>query len=107
MDHLGDLEHLVLLGVLQAGPDAYGVTIRDEIRRRARRDLTLGTIYKSLARLEAKGLVAARVGEPTPVRGGRSKRYYDVTAGGRSAVRANLAAIRRMAAGLDAILETP
>lgn len=107
MDHLGELEYTVLLAVLQAGAEAYGVEIRDEIRRRARRDLTLGTIYKTLARLEAKGLVAARRGEPTPVRGGRAKRYYDVTANGRRAMRTSLAALRRMAAGLDVGLDVP
>jgi len=54
---LGELEQLVLLGVLRVGRDAYGVPVHDEIHRRAGRDLTLGTIYKTLTRLEDKGLV--------------------------------------------------
>lgn len=107
MDTLGDLEQLVLLAVLQVGSDAYGIPVQTEIRRRAHRDLTLGTIYKTLARLEAKGLVTSRVGEPTAERGGRAKRYYVVTAAGRRALRHSLAAIQRMAAGLDVGLETP
>lgn len=107
MEYLGELEHLVLLAILQSDPEAYGVTIRDEIQRRARRDLTLGTIYKTLGRLEAKGFVAARQGEPTPVRGGRAKRYFDVTPSGRRAMRASVATLRRMGAGLDVGLDTP
>jgi PadR family transcriptional regulator, regulatory protein PadR len=107
MDTLGELEQVVLLAVLQAGDDAYGVVVRDEIRRRTRRDLTLGTIYKTLARLEAKGLVTARQGEPTAERGGRAKRYYGVTTAGRRAVRSTFVALRRMASGLDVGLDTP
>jgi DNA-binding PadR family transcriptional regulator len=107
MEHLGELEHLVLLAVLQAGDDAYGVTVREEIRRRARRDLTLGTVYKTLTRLEAKGFVTARQGEPTAERGGRAKRYYGVTAAGQRAVKGTFGTLRRMAAGLDVGLEAP
>lgn len=107
MDSLGDLEQVVLLAVLQAGGDAYGVPVQGEILRRARRDLTLGTIYKALSRLEAKGLVASRVGEPTAERGGRAKRFYSVTAAGKRLLRQNLFALRRMAAGLDVGLDTP
>jgi len=81
--------------------------VRDEIRRRVRRDLTLGTVYKTLTRLEAKGFVTARQGEPTAERGGRAKRYYSVTAAGRRAVRGTLVALRRMAAGLGIGMDTP
>ena len=77
---LGELEQVVLLAVLRVGADAYGVPIHDEIQRRAGRDLTLGTIYKTLSRLEAKGLVASHVGEPTAQRGGRRTRCYIVSA---------------------------
>ena len=107
MDTLGELEQLVLLAVLQAGDQAYGVPVQQAIVQRARRDLTLGTIYKTLSRLENKGLVASRVGEPTAERGGRAKRYYSVTAAGRRAIRQSLATLRRMAIGLDVGLDTP
>jgi len=107
MDTLGDLEQIVLLAVLRSGDDAYGVPVQDEIRRRARRELALGTIYKTLSRLEAKGLVASRVGEPTSERGGRAKRYYSVTASGKRVLRQNLYALRRMAAGLDIGFDAP
>lgn len=107
MTMLGELEQVVLLAVLQAGDQAYGVPVQSEIRRRARRTLTLGTIYKTLARLETKGFVASRLGEPTAERGGRAKRYYTLTPAGRQAVRGSLAALRRMAAGLDVGLQAP
>jgi DNA-binding PadR family transcriptional regulator len=107
MEPLGDLEQIVLLAVLQSGDQAYGVPVQQEVRQRARRDLTLGTIYKALSRLETKGLVASRVGEPTSERGGRAKRYYTVTAAGKRALRENLFALRRMAAGLDVGLDAP
>ena len=104
---LGDLEQLVLLALLRIGPDAYGVSVRDTVHGQAGRDLTLGTIYKTLARLEAKGLVASRVGDPTPERGGRAKRHFVITAAGQRAVRASFTSLRRMAAGLDVGLDTP
>ena len=107
MDTLGDLEQLVLLAVLRSGAEAYGLPVQQEILQRARRTLTLGTIYKALSRLEAKGLVASRVGEPTAERGGRAKRYYSVTAAGKRVLKQNLAALRRMAAGLEVGLDTP
>jgi DNA-binding PadR family transcriptional regulator len=106
METLGELEQLVLLAVLQVGSEAYGVPVQEEIQRRARRDLTLGTIYKTLTRLEAKGLVDSRVGAPTAERGGRAKRFYTVTAVGRRAIRNSLATLRRMSLGLDVGLES-
>ena len=78
---LGELEQLVVLSVMHAGKDAYGVPVHDEIQRRAGRDLTLGTIYKTLTRLEDKGIVTSRIGEPTAERGGRRTRCYSVTPG--------------------------
>ena len=105
MDTLGDLEQLVLLAVLRSGDEAYGVPVQQEILQRARRSLTLGTIYKALSRLEAKGLVASRVGEPTAERGGRAKRYYSVTAAGKRVLKQNLVALSRMAAGLEVGLD--
>ncbi len=99
--HLGDLEQLLLLALLRLGPAAYGVAIADELVRRAGRDVTLGAVYKTLTRLEGKGYVRSQVGEPTPERGGRAKRYFQLTASGRRALTASLQAIDRLAAGLD------
>ena len=102
---LGELEQLVLLAVLRVGRDAYGVPVHDEIQSRAGRDLTLGTIYKTLARLEEKGLVLSHIGEPTAERGGRRTRCYVVTAAGRRSLTATFKVLRRMATGLDVGLE--
>ena len=97
---LGELEQIVMLAVLRVGDDAYGVPILDEIQRETGRELALATVYKTLSRLEEKGLVTSRVGEPTPQRGGRRKRYYAVTAAGMRDLRASVHAIERMVAGL-------
>jgi PadR family transcriptional regulator, regulatory protein PadR len=102
---LGELEQVVLLATLRLGEDGYGVTIQDEIRRATARDLTLGTIHKTLARLEAKGYIASRIGDAAPHRGGRAKRHYKVTATGLKVLKASLAALKRMAAGLPVGLE--
>jgi PadR family transcriptional regulator PadR len=102
---LGELEQLVILGVLHAGRDAYGVPVHDEIQRRAGRDLTLGTIYKTLTRLEEKGLVTSRIGEPTAQRGGRRTRCYAVTPAGQRELQSSIRTLRRMASGLDVGLE--
>ena len=102
---LGELEQLVLLGVLRVGKEAYGVPVHNEIQRRAARDLTLGTIYKTLTRLEEKGLVVSHVGAPTPERGGRRTRCYVVTPAGKRSLQASLRVLQRMASGLDVGLE--
>jgi PadR family transcriptional regulator len=104
---LGEFEQLVLLAILRAGQDAYGVSVRRAIVDRSGRDISLAAVYKTLTRLEEKGLVATRVGEPTPERGGRRKRYYTLTAAGQSAVRQSVDVLRRMMRGLDLGLDTP
>lgn len=101
MSMLGKLEQVVLLAVMRVGQHAYGVPVHDEIQTRAGRDLTLGTIYKTLSRLEEKGLVASHVGEPTSERGGRRTRCYVVTAAGKRSLHATFKTLRRMASGLD------
>ena len=98
---LGDLEQLVLLAVIRTGDEAYGVRIGEEIARYGGRDLTFATIHKALERLETKGHVRSHLGDPTPVRGGRAKRYFEVTAQGRRVLKQELAIIRQMAAGLQ------
>jgi DNA-binding PadR family transcriptional regulator len=99
-DGLGEFEQLVLLALVRLGDEAYGVTVHEQLEQRAGRDVALGAVYKTLARLEAKNLVAARLGEPTAERGGRRKRHYTVTAAGRRALARSLAALERMTAGL-------
>jgi DNA-binding PadR family transcriptional regulator len=75
-DSIGEFEHVVLLAVLRLGDDAYAVTVRDEILAHTGRDVSRGSIYITLDRLETKGFLKSRLGEPTAERGGRAKRYY-------------------------------
>jgi PadR family transcriptional regulator, regulatory protein PadR len=103
---LGEFEQLVLLGVLHGGEDAYGVPVWREIEGRTGRTVSLAAVYKTLDRLEAKGLVRSRVGEPTAERGGRAKRVYRATPDGVRAVRAAVRAVTRMTDGLDEVLGT-
>jgi len=83
---LGEFEHLVLVAILRLREDAYGVTIRQEIENRAGRDVSIGAIYTTLERLEQKGYVKSRRGDPTPERGGKAKRYFKLTAPGSKAL---------------------
>ena len=105
--HPGEFEIMVMLAILRLGPDAYGVTIREELERETSRTLTLGTMYKSLSRLEAKGYLHTRISEPTAVRGGRRKKLYHVSATGLRAVNRSLADLWRLTRGLDLEWETP
>jgi DNA-binding PadR family transcriptional regulator len=75
-DSIGEFEHMVLLAVLRLGDEAYAVTVRDEILAHTGRDVSRGSIYITLDRLETKGFLKSRLGEPTAERGGRAKRYY-------------------------------
>jgi len=86
-DYLGEFEQLVLLAVMRLGPGSYGVTIRQEIEARSGRDVSLGAIYPTLERLEAKGYVSSHVGKPTGERGGRARRHYALEPAGEKALR--------------------
>jgi len=99
---LGELEQLVLLVVLRLGDDAYGVTIQREFLSVARRSISLGAIYTTLDRLEAKGYVSSTIGGATPERGGRAKRYFVVEAAGKKALVRSLDTLRALTAGLEA-----
>ena len=83
---LGDFEQLVLLALVRLKDEAYGVTIHNEIVRRARRDVTVAAVYKTLERLEDKGLAVSSIGEPTAERGGRRKTYFRIQPAGRRAL---------------------
>jgi PadR family transcriptional regulator, regulatory protein PadR len=86
-EYLGGFELVVLLAVLRAGEDAYGVTIGRDIETQSGRHTSLGSVYAALERLEGKALVTSQMGEPTPERGGRAKRYFRVTTRGIRAVK--------------------
>ena len=99
---LGELEQLVLLGVLRSNDDsAYGAAIARLLERETGRAMGLASVHRTLARLEEKGFVTSRMGAPTPQRGGRRRRYYAVSDAGRRELSAALSALRRMARGLE------
>ncbi len=98
---LSDLEVLALAAVLQLGPEAYGVSIRDEIRERTGRTVSVGSLYKAIHRMEDRGYVSTYVGEPTGVRGGRAKKHVKVENAGREALNDALRALGAMVEGLD------
>jgi DNA-binding PadR family transcriptional regulator len=102
-DHLGGFEHVVILALMRLGEGAYGVPVRQEIEARTGREVSIGAVYATLDRLEAKGYVKSRLGEPTPERGGRSKRFFRVTPQGRMAVNRTHHALSRLIEGLDLI----
>jgi PadR family transcriptional regulator PadR len=77
--YLGEFELMILLAVIHLGDEAYGVPISRELERHRRRDISVGSVYAALDRLESKGLVASSLGDPTPERGGKAKRYFRVT----------------------------
>src|ERR1700730_12391994 len=80
--YLGEFELMILLAVIRLGDDAYGVPISKELLETTGRDVALGSVYAALDRLEQKELVSSTLGNPTPARGGRAKRYFRVTSKG-------------------------
>jgi DNA-binding PadR family transcriptional regulator len=105
--NLGEFEQLVLLALLRLKADGYGVTVQEELGRQAGRSVSLGSVYKTLLRMEAKGLVSVHLGDPTPERGGRRKKHYAVTGAGRKALGRSLSALRKLSHGLEQTLELP
>jgi len=97
---LGEFEQIVLLAILRLGKNAYGVTIRAEIEACTDRDPSPGALYTTLDRMEGKGLVASRLGDSTPQRGGRAKRFFTVTASGVRAVAHAQRSYQRLLKGL-------
>jgi PadR family transcriptional regulator PadR len=99
-DYLGEFEHIIVLALLRLSEQAYGVTVRQEIELRTQREVSIGAVYATLDRLEAKGYVKSHRGDPTPERGGRAKRFFRVTAKGMAAVNRTHRAFESMAEGL-------
>jgi PadR family transcriptional regulator len=84
---LGSLELVILLAVARLGDDAYGLAIREDVSDRTGHDYSVGAIYTTLERLADKELVSTRMSDPLPVRGGRARRHFKVTAAGHRALR--------------------
>jgi PadR family transcriptional regulator PadR len=99
-ESLGHFELLVLLALLRHGDEAYGVPIAHAIERSTGKRVILASVYNTLERLEEKGLVASKMGEPTSERGGRAKRYFAITAAGLREVRAAKKALTQLWRGV-------
>jgi DNA-binding PadR family transcriptional regulator len=100
-----EFELVVLLAVLGLADEAYPVSIRDAIEARTRRKVSRPGVFITLERLERKGFVSSRYGDPTPVRGGRAKRFFRATPRGIAAAKDALHLMESMTAGLDEVLE--
>jgi PadR family transcriptional regulator PadR len=103
---LGEFEQLVLIGIVRLGEEAYGARIRREIEDRTGRRLSISAVYTTLDRLEGKGCVRSWIGDPTPDRGGRRRKYFALQPLGARALKTAYRAFTGMAAGLERRLDT-
>lgn len=92
------------MAILRLNDGAYGMSIQEELETTAKRMTSFGALYTTLDRLEDKGYLTSAIGEATPERGGRAKRYFKVTAVGVAAVKQYYRATQRMAKGLEPLL---
>jgi PadR family transcriptional regulator PadR len=99
-DYLGNFELMILLAIMRIDNDAYGVPISDEIEATTGRAVVLGSVYAALDRLEERGLVTSRLGEPRAERGGRAPRHFRITAAGIREVRGTQRALTTLWRGL-------
>ena len=99
-DYPGEFELMILLAIIRLGDDAYGVPISHELLLTTGREAALGSVYAALDRLEQKGLVSSTLGDPTPARGGRAKRYFRTTAKGMKSAKATKRAFTRLWSGV-------
>ena len=98
---LGEFEHVVLLALMRLGQDAYGTTIRREIESNTGRSVSVGALYTALERLERRGLVGTRIGDPSPERGGRARRYYRLEAAGQETLEHSRSVLLQMWKGFE------
>jgi DNA-binding PadR family transcriptional regulator len=99
-DVLGEFEQLILFALVRLDDEAYGVPIRQAIEARTGRTVSAGALYTALERLERRGFVTSRFGDPTPERGGKRKRYYRIEPAGARALQRAYDAMRQMARGV-------
>lgn len=102
---LGEFEILILFAIVRLQHEAYGATIHREIEDRTGRSIAIGAVYTGLARLQRSGYVQASIGEPTPQRGGRRKKYYRIQPDGARALKTSVQAYRQMTAGIERELD--
>ena len=101
-----DFEQQVLLTVWRLGDVAYGASVRDELETRTGRKLAQGAVYVTLMRLEKKGLLRSRLASPTPVRGGKAKRFFEILPAGISGVKSARETLERLWEGLPESAES-
>jgi PadR family transcriptional regulator PadR len=104
---LGDIEHFALVALLRLGRESYGVPILEEIAARTGREVSRPAVYIALRRLESKGLLTSRLGDATPERGGRAKRYFKLTRAGLRQLAESREAFVRMWADAEHLLPGP
>jgi DNA-binding PadR family transcriptional regulator len=97
---VSNFELMVLLALIRLGDEAYGVPISKEIEEHSGHDVAVGSVYAALERLRDRGFVTSAVGEPTPERGGRAKRYFNATAKGMKVVQETQRTLTRLWDGL-------
>ena len=96
---LGEFEYLLIAAAVRIGDEAYGAAILQEIERSSNRECSIGALYTTLDRLEAKGMIKTWTGKPTQERGGRSKRMVRVTAKGVAAATAFYETVQQVSRG--------
>jgi PadR family transcriptional regulator, regulatory protein PadR len=104
-ESVGEFEQLILFAVIRLEADASAVTVRQAIESRTGRAISSGALYTALDRLEARGFLTSRLGEPTPVRGGKRRRLYMLEPSGARALTRSYDALQKMANGLHARLQ--
>ncbi len=102
--YLGELEQIVLLAVMRLGEGAYAVPILEQIEEQTGRRVARGALYTALDRLEAKGCLRSRLGEPLAERGGRARRYFTVTPMAVRALKESRLALMRLWDGIESRL---
>jgi PadR family transcriptional regulator, regulatory protein PadR len=102
--YLGEFEYAVLLAIMQT-ENAYAVPVRALLEDRTGRPVARGALYTALERLEVKGHLKSRMGDPTDERGGKQRRYFTVTPHGLRALKATHSAFANLARGLETVLE--
>lgn len=100
-EYLGEFEQLVLLAAARLAEGAYGIAIVDEIQSRTGTEAAVGSVYAALDRLERRGLVTSSIGDPTPERGGRAKRFFTLEPAGALALHRSRSALDSMWDGLE------
>lgn len=103
---LGSLEHIILLALVRLDGCAHGMIVRREIEQRTGRNISIGAVYATLERLEAKRYISSSTGDPTPERGGRAKRMFRVEAAGNRALQISQQTLNSMTANSKGRWET-